>query len=634
MNMKRKLYLMLTLTLLSMASMTAQVTIGSQTAPEKGALLQLRQRVPAQDETFDNADKGLLFPRVALVAYDSLDPLYGVDGATPEEAVRATGMVVYNTNADAEGLEQGLYVWKENEWIGISSKQSEASFSVVQCENITVCGTYTQGVPVEDDTHYMEIALLNVERPGAYVISASTGNGYSFYKSGALLDKGPTTLKVPAQGTPRVGGNTYKDILTIEGLPIDGSCSYEIPVAEGTFDVITTFNAATGSYFLNKPLTAANTLQVTVRISKTKNNDPLHNNITLAAATTHGISVEPWHGNLIAGQENEIVLQITGTPDISESFDIPLILTIDGSTYLLANKNYSAQARIPMELPHVKYSIFANYDYYSWNTTQRREALNSSSNFSRTGTVKVKSNTLLPGWHFSSITKATEKLKAEMDKYGIDPASATLPDYIVFYAYNVYGADASNVATQLARYVNAGGVLIYAPNDFGASDASDLLSKIYPSASYAATNISGGFSSFRINTIANDPVIHGPFFHSGLGGKYWSEHNAGTVSTQIPPSAVEICAASSSSDHLTESGSVVWYDTVKNFFYFGDSTGSATTAQNTTNGEPAHYSNSNLNYIPLYGAISASQPIAYNAILEMNAVNWAIQRALAGGINH
>jgi len=100
-----------------------QVTIGATLEPEKGAILEIKEKQSgAPSETnipsLENSTKGILFPRVKLVAYDQLAPLYGMPSGNPDNKTRlcATGMVVYNINKDAVNLNVGFYYWDGKQW--------------------------------------------------------------------------------------------------------------------------------------------------------------------------------------------------------------------------------------------------------------------------------------------------------------------------------------------------------------------------------------------------------------------------------------------------------------------------------------------------------------------------------------
>ncbi|GHT49973.1 hypothetical protein FACS189440_16610 [Bacteroidia bacterium] len=94
MKMKKMIFLMLALLVWGAASMNAQVTIGSESEPHVGAVLDLQ------------STKGLLLPNVWLTDVKT----FGL--AADDTKGSATGMLVYNTNpAIINGQGRGLYVW-------------------------------------------------------------------------------------------------------------------------------------------------------------------------------------------------------------------------------------------------------------------------------------------------------------------------------------------------------------------------------------------------------------------------------------------------------------------------------------------------------------------------------------------
>ncbi|MDR1631286.1 MAG: hypothetical protein LBR97_00090 [Dysgonamonadaceae bacterium] len=103
--MKRKMkFWMLTLFILSAASVNAQVSIGSSNAPHKGSVLDLSQ---------SESDLGILFPKVYLRSTNDLQLQEDGD-------IEAIGMVVYNRNSNLpDGV--GLYAWDGSEWKSVSN---------------------------------------------------------------------------------------------------------------------------------------------------------------------------------------------------------------------------------------------------------------------------------------------------------------------------------------------------------------------------------------------------------------------------------------------------------------------------------------------------------------------------------
>jgi hypothetical protein len=104
------------------APVSAQVTIGASIEPNKGAFLDLKQRIPDANNT--TSDKGLLLPRVILTDPNKLYPM--LPSKYPDaENVKHTGLTVYHI--DVHGcnawLPGGIYVWDGTRWNGINVNQ-------------------------------------------------------------------------------------------------------------------------------------------------------------------------------------------------------------------------------------------------------------------------------------------------------------------------------------------------------------------------------------------------------------------------------------------------------------------------------------------------------------------------------
>lgn len=131
-----KLYLTV-IALLSCFYMHSQVTIGLDEAPNKGALLDLKEKkIPVGDEVKGNSSKGLGLPRVELIGRYELTMGTNVianesiaGGGTVWEA--HTGLLVYNVKpvkynpetCKTEGLPIGLHVWDGSAWQELGNKE-------------------------------------------------------------------------------------------------------------------------------------------------------------------------------------------------------------------------------------------------------------------------------------------------------------------------------------------------------------------------------------------------------------------------------------------------------------------------------------------------------------------------------
>jgi hypothetical protein len=101
-----------------LSGLSAQVTIGIAEDPAEGALLQLKDIVKAA-KGGENAKKGLLMPRVGLVDYMNLDPMFPT--ATPEQKKEHAGLIVYNLTEN-DNLQEGIMVWNGEMWNLIKNK--------------------------------------------------------------------------------------------------------------------------------------------------------------------------------------------------------------------------------------------------------------------------------------------------------------------------------------------------------------------------------------------------------------------------------------------------------------------------------------------------------------------------------
>lgn len=102
---------------------SAQVTIGSNIPPEKGALVDLKQTI-SDPTNSTNASKGMLLPRVYLTDLNSLSPLVDINSPNYTDLkLSHEGITVYNMNnaGGTTGLEEDIYYWDSEKWERIYS---------------------------------------------------------------------------------------------------------------------------------------------------------------------------------------------------------------------------------------------------------------------------------------------------------------------------------------------------------------------------------------------------------------------------------------------------------------------------------------------------------------------------------
>ncbi|MDR0680345.1 MAG: fibrobacter succinogenes major paralogous domain-containing protein [Dysgonamonadaceae bacterium] len=145
--MKQKMmFLALTLWILSAASMNAQVTIGSEQDPHKGAVLDLSQ----------STNLGLLLPQVFLTNVS--------DWQLSGNEANGEGMLIYNTNDDVpDGNGKDIYVWTRSGWkpIGpVSLKRFELDKSLLFLDMDGETGTITaQNFTGSDDKPFGSVTV-------------------------------------------------------------------------------------------------------------------------------------------------------------------------------------------------------------------------------------------------------------------------------------------------------------------------------------------------------------------------------------------------------------------------------------------------------------------------------------------
>jgi hypothetical protein len=123
---------LLLLCLFLFPSLYAQVTFGIIEAPADGALLQLKSMAGAAAGD-ENAEKGLLLPRVLLVDYMSLEPI--LKNADDDAKKEHIGLIVYNLSSNLH-LAKGLAVWNGTQWNCITNKEMTESIGMDVKKNL------------------------------------------------------------------------------------------------------------------------------------------------------------------------------------------------------------------------------------------------------------------------------------------------------------------------------------------------------------------------------------------------------------------------------------------------------------------------------------------------------------------
>ena len=103
--MKKVLFFMLFLMFLGTAFANAQVRIGGDAAPEKGAILDLKSSA-------SEYVGGLLLPRVEITSENAVPTSWVGSGNVDESKLK--GLLVFNDNNSV--VPKGVYVWNGTKW--------------------------------------------------------------------------------------------------------------------------------------------------------------------------------------------------------------------------------------------------------------------------------------------------------------------------------------------------------------------------------------------------------------------------------------------------------------------------------------------------------------------------------------
>ena len=118
------LTLILILAAISFSNLNAQVTIGSNSVPNAGAVLDI----------ISGANKGLLMPRVALTSTRKFSPVISTDGTlnTGFNVKHTEGMTVYNTATDNSDtgyeVSPGYYYNDGTKWVRLPQRYTNWFF--------------------------------------------------------------------------------------------------------------------------------------------------------------------------------------------------------------------------------------------------------------------------------------------------------------------------------------------------------------------------------------------------------------------------------------------------------------------------------------------------------------------------
>ncbi|SHF41013.1 fibrinogen-like YCDxxxxGGGW domain-containing protein [Chryseobacterium sp. OV279] len=273
-----------------------QVSIGSSLADTNAVL-----------DISSNA-KGILLPRMSSSNRNAI--------STPA----ANGLLIYNTTTNCLNYFDG----NASKWLSLCGSFEPATFGLLDCSSPTgPSGTYTQGT-ILDAVNNTYTIKVNVTSVGNYQILATTGNGYSFSKSGTFTETGIFDVVLAGQGSPITGPSNNSPSITFNGVNVAPACTLPVIHVNGSttlFSINCSGSTVHGIYRQGIALDATNYIDIPVTGVTTPGN------IIVETSLINGVKFSS--GTIAIGAStNSIRLYGQGTPAIvannsSYSFTIP-----------------------------------------------------------------------------------------------------------------------------------------------------------------------------------------------------------------------------------------------------------------------------------------------------------------------
>lgn len=428
----------------------SQVTIGSDTKPNQGALLDLKEYDSTTAGGITATRGGIKYPRVPLTDLKELFPFYELShkGTPNYEDIQKpnhAGVVVYHTSdASVTGSEknaEGLYMWNGKEWKKLEETLGKAELQF-SCGDVKVRGSYVVNQSV-DNSNYIEIPVT-VVTAGSYNIRAISDNGYAFAASGSYMMPGDYIITAFAQGKPAA---TRTDQLELTNFGEKMECQIAVTVAADISDYVLRCGITTvrGVYFNGKELNSdpANKhyLTLTIDVAKT-------GSYNITSNTVDGISFKG-AGEFTSTGIQTIDVYGEGIPSGVQTKTITLTTNSAGGTAT------ECMVDIAMVIPKKRILSIGTGDNAMHNSTGKGTGMlfNNPLNFGllEESTYRIEAP-LIESMSHSDVTDT------HLQPY-LEPATGNPVD-IVFFTFN---SDLASIAAgrMLANYVKKGGVVIF-----------------------------------------------------------------------------------------------------------------------------------------------------------------------------
>jgi len=200
------------------------------------------------------------------------------------------------------------------------SAGSLKSAATGDCLGNIVSGIYKTDT-IMNATNYVDVQI-DVTKPGSYLVTTDTVNGFFFKAAGSFSTTGLDTVRLQGSGTPIAAGT---NIFTVT---YDSSqCTFAIPIMDGgsggtsVFSLAGAPNACTGAsvqgiFTAGVATTSSNTATVQVDVTTP-------GTYTISTAAVNGVSFSA-SGTFSSTGSQSVTLSASGTPVSAGTFTIPI----------------------------------------------------------------------------------------------------------------------------------------------------------------------------------------------------------------------------------------------------------------------------------------------------------------------
>jgi hypothetical protein len=559
----------------------------------------------------DTIPGGIMIPRMSETLRNTIDV---------SDADLANSLMIYNTTEDC----YNFYSKSELAWISLCNASSKegvesgavenAAFEYLRAESH---GQYNEGETL-NRSNYLT-AIVNVRKPGAYHITATTKekNGYYFTKEGQFLNTGRTSIELPGYGTPihATSLNGEGDQIFFQGDGNDFEANLKIPVTNPRIIPNYTIQCLSpvieGAYIAGKDLDETNVIKLKIIAEQSA----AGSNWEIKSDEVNGYSFSG-EGRLNAG-EQIIELKATGKPLTNGEN----VFHLQSNSQVTGGTSYEIKVKVATR----RMSILC------WSKKGVAYDVGDSENF--THNVISNSDLFAPNQQAVFPVNGIELYPCnKLDELG-KAIEEYNPDIILAHGYmGACGAfsERADLIEILTDYVNAGGVLIYCSD--GNSEAKAPKNKAAQSLSRSIFNnktmtaTGNDDANIQHDLIIQDTgtlISNGPSMY--LAGKpmgHYASRNFNFNVEGFPYQDATVIAFGNSA------GSVIraFMHKSKGFVFIGDAAAFQSNQEKTktdSHDYVARFATIDGAITPIPNIYNSDTPISYGSFFILNTLAWA-----------